>query len=113
MINIFIPAESAFEKEYQKKYEGVDIESLPDRVAETYEGKTLLVTGGTGFMGKVLLEKVLRSFVGVKKIYLLMRVKKGEDPKDRIYKVFQNPVISYFIFALQTSKLIILIYNNI
>ena len=36
------------------------IEMLPDRIADMYVGKDILLTGGTGFLGKVLIEKFLR-----------------------------------------------------
>jgi fatty acyl-CoA reductase len=42
-----------------------------------YEGKRLLVTGTTGFLGKVLLEKILYSLPEVKTVYVLIRGKKG------------------------------------
>lgn len=46
---------------------------------------------GTGFMGKVFVEKLLR-VTKVAKIYLLMRPKKGKNPKDRLVDMFENPV---------------------
>lgn len=36
------------------------VEMLPDRIADMYAGKDILMTGGTGFLGKVLIEKFLR-----------------------------------------------------
>lgn len=65
---------------------------MPNRISETLIGHTILLTGGTGFMGKVFIEKVLRKTPGVAGIYLLVRNKKGKDPKDRLKDVFSNPV---------------------
>jgi len=42
-----------------------------------YNGKRLLVTGTTGFLGKVLLEKILYSLPEVDLVYVLIRGKKG------------------------------------
>jgi long-chain acyl-CoA synthetase len=48
-------------------------------VREFYEGKTLLITGATGFLGKALVEKVLRALPEVRRIYLLVRGKRLAD----------------------------------
>lgn len=50
---------------------------------------------GTGFLGKVMIEKILR-VTEVGKIYLLIRGKKGLDPKDRVIKMIEDPVSYYF-----------------
>lgn len=41
-------------------------------VHDFYDNAAVLITGGTGFIGKVLVEKLLRSF-SIRKIYLLIR----------------------------------------
>ena len=46
-------------------------------------------------MGKVFVEKLLR-VTNVEKIYLLMRFKKGKNPKDRLVDMFANPVSTNF-----------------
>ncbi|EDS29031.1 fatty acyl-CoA reductase 1 [Culex quinquefasciatus] len=53
--------------------------SIPD----TYAGRTLFITGATGFMGKVLVEKLLRDCPELKCIYLLIRTKRGVDAAQR------------------------------
>src|SRR5262249_5713070 len=44
-------------------------------IQEFFAGKTVLVTGATGFLGKALVEKVLRSLPGIRRLYLLIRPK--------------------------------------
>ncbi|MBM3947058.1 MAG: hypothetical protein FJ315_06645, partial [SAR202 cluster bacterium] len=43
------------------------------QIQDYYAGKTLLITGGTGLVGKVLLEKLLRELPQVNRIYVLIR----------------------------------------
>ncbi|KAH0620869.1 hypothetical protein JD844_021726 [Phrynosoma platyrhinos] len=53
-------------------------------IPEYYEGKNVLLTGATGFMGKVLLEKLLRSCPKMKAVYVLVRHKAGKAPQERV-----------------------------
>ncbi|XP_028843571.1 fatty acyl-CoA reductase 1 isoform X2 [Denticeps clupeoides] len=53
-------------------------------IPEYYAGKSVLITGATGFMGKVLLEKLLRSCPAVKAAYVLVRHKSGQVPQARV-----------------------------
>ncbi|XP_071831166.1 fatty acyl-CoA reductase 1-like [Apostichopus japonicus] len=61
----------------------------PD-VASFFAGKSVFITGATGFVGKVLVEKLLRSCSDVDKIFILVRPKRGVDPVTRIQKEFGN-----------------------
>ncbi|XP_071535109.1 putative fatty acyl-CoA reductase CG5065 isoform X2 [Panulirus ornatus] len=56
-------------------------------VTDFYRNKTVFITGGTGFMGKVLVEKLLRA-CPVRRIYLLMRPKRGVDVNQRLHDMF-------------------------
>jgi long-chain acyl-CoA synthetase len=42
-------------------------------IQQYFTGKTVLVTGATGFLGKALVEKMLRSLPGLGRLYLLIR----------------------------------------
>jgi FlaA1/EpsC-like NDP-sugar epimerase len=72
-------------KSVQELYRGSEIQ-------EFYRGANVLITGGTGFMGKVLLEKLLRSCPHLSNIYLLVRSKKGKNVDSRIEEIFDDPV---------------------
>src|SRR5262245_17852445 len=45
------------------------------KLQEYFAGKTVLVTGATGFLGKALVEKMLRSLPELRRLYLLIRPK--------------------------------------
>ncbi|KYQ91002.1 hypothetical protein DLAC_07895 [Tieghemostelium lacteum] len=53
-------------------------------ISNYYNGKQVLITGCTGFVGKVLLEKMLRDLPGISKIYLIIRGNAKERFEDDI-----------------------------
>lgn len=59
------------------------------RVADVFAGQSVLVTGSSGFLGKVLIEKLLYSLAGLKNIYLLIRQKNGLGPRQRLDKILE------------------------
>lgn len=61
-------------------------------VGRFYDGQEIFITGGTGYVGKVLIEKLLRSCEGIKKIYILARMREGESEQERILKMTNNLV---------------------
>lgn len=66
--------------------------SEQSQVRAFYSGKNFFITGGTGFVGLCLIEKILRTIPDVGKLYLLMRPKKGKDISDRLQEFPSNPV---------------------
>jgi len=74
-------------------------------IAQFYAGRSLFITGATGFMGKVLIEKLLRSCPGIDRLYLLMRPSKGKDVACRLKELINNQVTS--IFKIDFGKYII------
>ncbi|XP_036905919.1 fatty acyl-CoA reductase 1 isoform X2 [Sturnira hondurensis] len=59
-------------------------------IPEYYEGKNVLLTGATGFLGKVLLEKLLRSCPKVNLVYVLVRQKAGQTSQERVEEVISG-----------------------
>ena len=72
-----------------------DFSKLPNRVADMLAGRAVLITGGTGFVGKVLIEKILRTCSDVDTIYLLIRSKKGKESCQRVEDLFASPVSDF------------------
>lgn len=60
-------------------------------IQEFYKGANVFLTGGTGFMGKALIEKLLRD-TEVETIYVLIREKKGQTPHMRIDSLFDDVI---------------------
>ena len=53
-------------------------------VADFYAHKDVFITGATGFMGKCLVEKLLRSVPDLGRLFILIRPKRGKPVKERI-----------------------------
>jgi len=62
-----------------------------------YNGKNLLITGATGFVGKVLLEKILRDIPSVKQIFIVIR----GNAKER----FEEDILGSRIWDLMKSQM--------
>ncbi|XP_055690179.1 fatty acyl-CoA reductase wat-like [Lutzomyia longipalpis] len=58
-------------------------------VQKFYNGKSIFMTGGTGFLGKIIMEKLLRT-CQIDTIYLLIRSKKGKDIHTRAEDLFDD-----------------------
>lgn len=105
-------------------------------IPQFYNGRSIFITGGTGFMGKVsyyrfflspqpemnnlimimffflsffdqvLVEKLLRSCPGIKNIYLLMRPKRGQEVAVRLNELLNSPVSTSF-YIFSSQRLIV------
>lgn len=61
-------------------------------IQKYYQHKTVFITGGNGFMGKVLIEKLLHSCTEVRKIFILLRSKRNKSAENRLSSMLQLPV---------------------
>lgn len=71
---------------------GDDLSIERSSIKSFYRNACILVTGGTGFVGKVLLEKLLRTCDSLQCIYVLLRSKRGLSSEERYHELIQNPV---------------------
>lgn len=69
-------------------------------VLQFLENKTILVTGATGFLAKIFVEKILRVQPNVKKLYLLLR---AVDAKSATVR-FHNEIIGKDLFRVLKEK---------
>ncbi|XP_066153901.1 putative fatty acyl-CoA reductase CG5065 [Euwallacea fornicatus] len=65
-------------------------ETIP--IPQCFAGKNVFITGGSGFMGKVLIDKLLRCCPDLKTIYILLRPKKGRNLEERIKLICDVPL---------------------
>ena len=68
---------------------------------EAYRGKAVLLTGGTGFLGTALVEKMLRSLPTLERLYLLVRPSREKSAKER----FEKDVLGSDAFSRLREKL--------
>ncbi|GFP79850.1 fatty acyl-coa reductase 2 [Phtheirospermum japonicum] len=63
-------------------------------IVKFLRGKTFLITGATGFLGKVLIEKILRTAPDVHKIFVLIKTQNKEAALERL----KNEIINAELF---------------
>lgn len=59
-------------------------------ISEFYADREILITGASGFLGKTLLEKLLRSCSKIKRIFLLIRPSKGKSVDERLQEMMKS-----------------------
>lgn len=79
-------------------------------IVDFYRDKTIFITGGSGFIGRILIEHLFRK-CEVQKIFVLVRAKKGVEPKDRkqtIFNVEVNRNLVLRIWTVEKTRLLFL-----
>ena len=67
-------------------------------VREFYRDKTIFLTGTTGFVGKVVLEKFLNQIPDFRKIFVMVRSKKNKSVQERLDNEILNSEIFRILF---------------
>lgn len=70
----------------------------PASIPAYYADKTVLVTGATGFLGKALVEKILRSLPQLRRLYVLIRPKERQNRTLSADERFWTEVLKSSIF---------------
>eukprot|EP00775_Hariotina_reticulata_P012149 gene12149-12287_t len=63
-------------------------------IKHEWDGAVALITGGSGYIGSVVLEQLLRT-TNVSKIYLLLRPRKGQPIDSRLQALLQGPLFHH------------------
>lgn len=66
--------------------------SWPPSINSFFRYQNVLITGGTGFLGKAVVEKILRDCSNVDTVYLLIRDKPGIGVAKRFQDFCNNEV---------------------
>ncbi|WOG97996.1 hypothetical protein DCAR_0417337 [Daucus carota subsp. sativus] len=78
----------------------LDVHDKGIGIVKYLQGKGFLITGATGFLAKVLIEKILRTVPDVGKIYLLIKAKNKEAANERM----KNEIINTELFRCLQQK---------
>lgn len=78
-------------------------ESVDSRIGKFYENKSVLITGATGFVGKSIVEKLLRSCPKVREVFLLIRPKKSITSEKRLEEILEVSLFNR-IHAMEDGK---------
>lgn len=70
-----------------------------------YNKKSIFLTGGTGFLGKIIMDKLLRT-CDIECFYILIRNKKGKGMHSRIEEIFDDPVRFFFVLSVLYSFIV-------
>ena len=72
----------------------INLERNPDwpSINDYYTRKNIFLTGVTGFLGKCLVEKLLREIPDIGRIFVLVRPNRGKSAAERLKETFSSKV---------------------
>lgn len=71
---------------------GSTMPGIYSNLRDFYKDRSIFITGASGFMGKVLVEKLLWSCTQIRSIYILLRPKSGSDVRSRLEQLLSGKV---------------------
>lgn len=82
---------------------------MVEGIKDWYKGKNIFITGASGFLGVIFLEKLLRTVPDHGDIYLLLREKKGKKAQERIEEIKKNSVFEKLFETISPDEVIMAI----
>jgi len=67
-------------------------------------GKSLLITGGTGSLGNALVKRILNEYPGIKRLVIFSRDEQKQYHMEKKYPVSKHPALRYFIGDVRDIK---------
>ncbi len=61
-------------------------------IIEKFSGRNVFITGFTGLVGKIIVEKLLYSVPDIGTIYMLIRTKKDVNPQQRLETIIRGAI---------------------
>lgn len=83
-------------------YDTKSADTTRPTIPQFFSGQDVFVTGGSGFMGKVLIEKLTRSCPDINRIFILLRAKKGKTMQERMQHMINLPVSTMSLSGYRT-----------
>lgn len=69
--------------------------AVPTSIRHFYSGRSIFLTGGTGFLGKFLVYRLLTTSPGLNKIYVLLRGKRGKNFTERAEQYLASDLFTH------------------
>jgi len=71
------------------------------QIQQFFAGRSIFITGFTGFLGKLVVSKILTSCPDIEFIYILIRKKSYHDVHDRLTRILESKVIHLNVTKIQ------------